>query len=49
MEWDGQVALSFCRVGRVLISQGKESATERIPPCGIGVAAIPQGKGERAR
>ncbi len=27
----------------------KESATERIPPCGIGVTAIPQGKGERAR
>jgi ribonuclease HI len=28
--------------------RGKESATEKTPPCGIGVAATSQGKGEKA-
>jgi len=32
-----------------LISQGKESATENIPPCGMEAQPIPQGKGEKVR
>ena len=28
---------------------GKESATENIPPYGIGGADVPQGKGEKVR
>jgi hypothetical protein len=30
-------------------TQGKESATERIPPFGMAATPIPQGKGEKVR
>jgi len=49
MWWDKQADVSRCRVSKALISQGKESATERIPPREMAATPIPQGKGEKVR
>jgi len=40
-----RTVFEFCIAG----FGGKESATEKIPPCGIGATPIPQGKGEKVR
>jgi len=49
MWWDKQDDVSRCRVSKALISQGKESATERVPSREIGVAVISRDKGEKVR
>jgi len=49
MWWDKQTDFSRRKDSKALISQGKESATENIPPCGMAATPIPQGKGEKVR